>query len=78
MMAEREARAKKLQQMQMAEMASKVAPAAGALMDSATRAKEGGMLGFDQPLPLPSPGLVSGEAMDAESEAIEAVYEEVA
>jgi hypothetical protein len=78
MMAMREDRAKKIEMAQQAEMASKVAPAAGRLMDSATKAKQGGMLGFDQPLQIASPGLVSGESADFGAEAIDAIYEEVA
>lgn len=78
MMQMREQRAKKMEMAQQAELASKTAPAVGKLMDSATKAKQGGMLGFDQPLPIPSPGLVSGESQDIAGEAIDAVYEEVA
>ena len=52
MLATREARAKQMQQMQMAEMASKMGPAIGQISQGAARAKDAGLLGNDSPMPL--------------------------
>lgn len=77
MMQLRDERAKKADQMQKAEMMSKVGPAMAKIGDTAVKAKQGGMLGFDDPLQLPAPGLIPG-AEDAESNIIDGIYEEVA
>jgi hypothetical protein len=77
MMGEREARAKKMDQMQKAEMASKLAPAAGQIGQTMIKAKEAGMLGFDDPMPIASPGLMPG-GDEMEADILEGVYEEVA
>lgn len=77
MMESRDARQKKIDQMQKAEMASKLAPAVGQLGQTAVKAKEAGMLGFDDPMPVAAPGLVPG-AEDDEAAILDAVYEEVA
>lgn len=77
MIADREARQKKIDQMQKAEMASKLAPAAGQIGQTMIKAKEAGMLGFDDPMPIAAPGLMpGGEAAGADI--MDAVYEEVA
>lgn len=77
MMEMRAERAKKLDQAQKAEMMSKVGPAMAKIGDTAIRAKEGGMLGFDDPMQLPAPGLTPG--MDEmEGEVLEGIYEQVA
>jgi hypothetical protein len=76
MMADREQRQKKIDQMQKAEMASKLAPAAGQIGDTMIKAKEAGMLGFDDPMPIPAPGLMPG-GEEAEADILDAVYEEV-
>lgn len=78
MMETRAAREKQMKQMQMAELAAKTAPAVKQIASAGAEAKTSGLMGFDQPLPLPSPGLVSGEAMDEEMGIIDAAYEEVA
>lgn len=81
MMADRDARNKKLEMAQQAEMASKAAPAAARLLDAAGNAKQTGLLGFDQPLPIPTLGMTSGESADAEMQALNeqyAQYEDVA
>jgi len=76
MMEKRAEREKQMKQMQMAELASKVAPAVNQLASGASTMQQSGMMG--EPMQLPSPGLVSGEAMDEEMGIMEGVFEEVA
>lgn len=77
MMEMRAARDKKMDQAHKAEMLSKVGPSLAQIGNTAVKAKEGGMLGFDDPLQLAAPGLVPG-AEDAEANIMDGIYEEVA
>lgn len=67
MLEERAARAKKMEQMQMAEMAAKAGPAVAKLADSVTKAKQGGVISTDDPAPIgmqgfdPTQMVVDGE-----------------
>lgn len=75
MMAEREARAKKMEQAQRAEMISKVGPAMARIGDTAVKAHQGGMLG--SPAEIPAPALIPGME-ESEGDIMEGIYEEVA
>lgn len=77
MMEDRAARDKKIDQMHKAEMASKLAPAAAQIGNTMVKAKQGGMLGFDDPMQLPAPGLTPGGG-EEEQNIMDGVFEEVA
>lgn len=76
MQAEREARAQQMQQMQMAEMAQKMGPALSGGVQALTKAKEGGMLGMDEPLPIAATGV--SDAAEEVGEELAGEFEEVA
>jgi len=65
MLKEREARAKEMKQMQMAEMASKLGPAIGQVGQMAAKAKESGLLGGSEPFPFAATDIDPAQLIDA-------------
>lgn len=65
MLADRQARDQQMQQMRMAEMASKMGPAIGQIAGGAARAKDSGLLGTNEPMPINADDFDPQQMLDA-------------